>query len=245
MKLQFFLVFIICSNASIALNPFIAEYKLVVSGIPIATEIRTLNQFGSDYVYTANAKTSGLAKFLGDISIEARSLFSVNENGIDAQSYLINESKNSQLTKSYALNISSKHNMALSASALSIPDAAILKSKDGNIVDPLSLFLALSYDLKKHPQKIIFNYQVANGETIEQQQYTKISNVIVDIDNKPISAIKVKKIGSNDDIHAFFSPKYQYLPILIEKNKKGKRYSYELIGLEINKNLKNDLQVVF
>ena len=174
MKLQLFLILVTLNNATMALNPFIAKYKLTINGLSIATETRILNQFGDDYIYTANAKTSGIVKLLGDISIDARSLFSINRNGVDSQSYLINENKNGKLAKNYAINISSKNNMALSASTLSNPEAIILKSTGKNIVDPLSLFMALSYDLRKHPNKTKFDYQVADGKSIEQQQYVKI-----------------------------------------------------------------------
>jgi len=245
MKLKLFLVFAILSNTVMAFNPFIAKYKLNVSGIPIATETRILNQFGNDYVYTANAHTSGLAKLLGNISIEARSLFSINDSGVNAQTYLINENKGNKLTKSYAINISSKNNMALATSTLSNPIAIISKSKGGNIVDSLSLFLALSHDLQKYPNKIIFDYQVANGKSIEQQQYKRISNETINIGNKPIDVIKVTKIGPNSNIQAFFSPKYQYLPVFIEKKRGKKNYSYKIIELKINNKSTKNLQASF
>jgi hypothetical protein len=245
MKLKLFLVFAILSNAVMAFNPFIAKYELTINGIPIATETRILNQFGSDYVYTANAKTSGLAKLLGNISIEARSLFSINDSGVNAQSYFINENKGDKLVKSYAINISSKNNMALSTSSLSNPVAIISKSKGGNIVDSLSLFLALSQDLQKYPNKTIFDYQVADGKSIEQQQYKRISNETINVGNKPTDVIKVTKIGSNGNIQAFFSPKYQYLPVLIEKKRGNKNYNYKIIQLKINKKSTKNLQVSF
>jgi len=244
MKLQLFLILVTLNNATMALNPFIAKYKLTINGLSIATETRILNQFGDDYIYTANAKTSGIVKLLGDISIDARSLFSINRNGVDSQSYLINENKNGKLAKNYAINISSKNNMALSASTLSNPEAIILKSTGKNIVDPLSLFMALSYDLRKHPNKTKFDYQVADGKSIEQQQYVKNSNETINIDKKPIEVIKVTKTGSNS-IQAFFSPKHQYLPVLIKKNKGNKKYSYKLIELKINKKQTENLKVSF
>jgi len=232
------------SNVAMALNPFIAKYELVIKGLSVATETRTLNQFGSNYIYTSNAETSGLVKLLGNISIEASSLFSINNNGVNAKSYLINENNGGKLTKSYAINISSKNNMALFTTTLSNPDATVSKTKGGNIVDPLSLFLALSHDLQEYPDKTVFDYQVADGKSIEQQQYVKNSNETINIDNKPIEAIKVTKTGSND-IQAFFSPKHQYLPVLIKKNKGNKKYSYKLIELKINKKQMEDLKVVF
>jgi len=245
MKSYFFLALTFLSSATFALESFSAKYQLSINSIPIAIETRILNRFGEDYIYTANAKTSGLAKLLGNISIEARSLFTINSNGVDAQSYLINENKNGKLTKSYAINISSKNNIALSTSTLSNPDAIILKSKGGNIVDSLSLFLALSYDLKKYPNKTIFDYQVADGKSIKQQQYKKNSNETIKIHNKSTEVIKVTKMGTSGDFQAFFSPKYQYLPVLIEKKKGNKKYSYRLTGLKMNKIKKVALQVIF
>jgi len=245
MKLQLLLIFVFLSNTAIALNPFIAKYKLSISGVPIATETRVLNQFGSDYIYTANAKTSGLINLLGDISIEARSLFSINNNGIDAQSYLINENKDGKLTKSYAVNISSKNNMSFSTTTLSTTKATVFKSKGGNIVDPLSLFLALSHDLQKNTNQTLYTYQVADGKSIKLQQYKISSNEILNINGSPTKVIKISKTGdSNENIKAFFSPKHQYLPVLIEKSKGNKNYSYRMIELKINQNPVKNLKVI-
>lgn len=230
-----------CNISATDLMPFIAKYELSFGGIPIATETRVLNKFGNDYVYTAKAKTSGLTSFLGDISIDARSLFSINESGVDSQSYIINEKKDGKLSKSYALNISSKNNIVLSTSTISAPEANNFKSLNGNIVDPLNLFLAISNDLKNNKKTL--NYQVADGKSVKLKTYKKISTKPYKVGNNIDNIIEITE-ANNSNIRAFFSPKNLFLPVFIERTKNGKKFKYKLIGLKIN-NQKDNLQVVF
>jgi hypothetical protein len=132
------------------------------------------------------------------------------------------------------INVYSKNNTVMSILTRAQPKTIIWKSKGGNIVDPLSLFLALSHDLKNKPNQDQFSYQVANGKSIEQHHYQKTNNQTVDVNGQVLMTIKVNTLNKNDNnMQAYFSPKHQYLPVLIEQVRQGKKYQYKLIGLQI------------
>ena len=244
-KIPLFIFFVIFNCNVFALSSFIADYKLVVDNIKVATETRTLNFYENKYEYTANAKTTGVAKLFGDISIEAKSIFVINDYGVDSEKYIINESKDKELTKSYIVNISSKNNTVISESTTPKLDTKAFKTEGGNILDPLSLFIALLNDLSNMPNKVIFRYQVADGKYLKKNEYRKISNQTFMINGIEEDVIRVEEFNSDSNLTALFSPKYLYLPVVIEQTKQGRSQRYELIGLRAKVNESEELQVIF
>ncbi|ABL02046.1 hypothetical protein Rmag_0264 [Candidatus Ruthia magnifica str. Cm (Calyptogena magnifica)] len=247
MKLLTLIIFTILINSTAhALKAHTANYKLSINGFKIAEEVRTLYKLDKHYFYTANARTSGLAAFIKDYSIAASSIFSSNPQGVDAIHYQIIEKEDGKLVKNYDIDIHSKNHSIMPILTKTQSKIRTWHSKSGNIVDPLSLFLALSNDLKHNPNQSIFTYQVTNGKSIEQHQYKRTNGHFLKINNQSIKAIKVNRINANNsNIKAYFLPKYQYLPVLIEQNKGNKRYTYTLTDLQIKNEVKDKLQVSF
>lgn len=228
-----------------ALKSFTANYNLSLDGIFVATETRTLNTEDDRYIYFSKAQTTGLAKLFSDITIEAKSTFFINDYGVDSRSYFITENKDGALTKSTSLIISSENNEVVSNPTIFQEDTVTIKSKGGNIIDPLSLFLALAYDLEKYPGKSTFSYQLADGTTIKDNVYSKIPGKTIAVGNKLIEVIGVTILNSENDIMALFSPEYQFLPVIIERTNGDTRYRYELISLEVISHKSETLKVVF
>nr|BBA26277.1 conserved hypothetical protein [bacterium symbiont of Abyssogena mariana] len=247
MRVLALIIFTILINPTMyALKAHTANYKLSINGFKIAEEVRTLHKLDKHYFYTANARTSGLAAFIKDYSIAASSTFSANRQGVNAIHYQIIEQEDGELVKNYAIDIHSKNHTVVSILTKTQPKIKTWHSKDGNIVDPLSLFLALSNDLEHNPNQSIFTYQVANGKSIEQHQYKRTNGHLLKINDQSVKAIKVSRINANNNnIKAYFLPKYQYLPVLIEQNKGNKRYTYTLTNLQIKNEVKDKLQVSF
>ncbi|BBB22338.1 conserved hypothetical protein [Abyssogena phaseoliformis symbiont OG214] len=229
-----------------ALKTHTANYQLSINGFKIAEEVRTLHKLDKHYFYTANARTSGLTAFIKDYSIAASSTFLVSHQGVNAIHYQIIELEDGALVKNYAIDIYSKNHAVVSILTKTQPKIRTWQSKGSNIVDPLSLFLALSNDLEHSPNQSIFTYQVANGKSIEQHQYKRANERLIKINNQSVKAIKISRINaSNNNIKAYFLPKYGYLPALIERNKNGKNYTYKLTNLQIENGVKGKLQVSF
>ena len=237
-------ILLFCTSTAFAFEPHTANYQLSINGIKIAEEVRTLHDLGDQYFYTANAKTSGMAALIKDYTISASSTFSINKEGVDGINYQILEQEDKQVTENYMIDIASKNNTVMSGLTKTQPNTVTWEAKQGNIVDPLSLFLALSYDLKDKPDQSEFSYQVANGKSIEQQHYKKTENQVVRINSQAFNAVKVERINSeNNNMQAYFLSGYQYLPVTIKMTKGSKKYLYQIKDFEISEVKK--LQVSF
>ncbi|QKQ23753.1 DUF3108 domain-containing protein [Candidatus Ruthia endofausta] len=230
---------ILINSVAYALKAHTANYQLSINGFKIAEEVRTLHKLDKHYFYTANARTSGLAAFIKDYSIAASSTFSISHQGVDAIHYQIIEQEDGELVKNYAFDIYSKNHTIVPILTKIQTKIKTWQSKGGNIVDPLSLFLALSNDLEHNPNQSIFTYQVANGESIEQHQYKRVNERLIKINNQSVKVIKISRINTSNNIKAYFLPKYGYLPALIERNKNGKNYTYKLTNLQIENGAKD------
>jgi len=239
----FISIFVLAAKVS-AFEPHIAKYSLSINGISIAEEVRTLHKIDGGYFYTANAKTSGLVGLIKNYSISAKSSFNLNANGVDSSSYQIMEQDDNNVTENFVVDINSKLNTVVSGLTKTQPKVEKWTTNGSNVNDPLSLFLAISFDLKNKPEKKNLSYQVADGKSLETYQCSVMSNQLIDINNKPTSVIRVdisKKSG--DKIEVYYLSEYMYLPVLIKKDKGNEKYEYKIKDYEISEVKK--LQVTF
>jgi hypothetical protein len=228
LKTTLFLIISIISVSAQALKPHIAKYQLSINGLKIAEEVRTLHQLDDEYFYTANAKTTGIAALIKKYSVSASSEFFIDQLGINGINYQIMELEDGQIKDNYSIDINAKHHRVSSNLTKTQPIIRNWKVKSGTIIDPLNLFLALAYDLQKTPNQVDFHYQVANGDSIEQQHYKKTGDQIINFNQQPMSTIKIEKISQGARLEAYFSPEYQYLPISIKQVKNGRDYHYQI-----------------
>lgn len=246
MRRQFFLSLILLfTQSAFALEPHTANYQLSINGLKIAEEVRTLHKIDDQYFYTANAKTTGVAALVKDYSISASSTFKKNQNGVDSINYQIIEQEDQKFSKNYAIDVYSENSIVRSILTKAQPKVINWKSKKGNIVDPLSLFLALSFDIKNNPDALEFNYQVADGKSIQNHTYQHSKNQTLTINNKSLLVSKAEKLDNDSKLSAFFSYQHDFLPVLILQKKSGKDYEYKLINLKNGKTKTQALQVSF
>jgi hypothetical protein len=203
-----------------------------------------LHELDNQYFYTANAETSGVLSLIKDYSIAASSIFSINDKGVDGVNYQIMEQENGKVSKNRAIDISSKNNTVISILTKTQPKIITWKAEQGNIVDPLSLFLAISYDLTNKPNQKDFYYQVANGKSVKQHHYQKSKNVDIKINNRTFKTIKVDRMDStNNKSQIYYLTEYRYLPVIIKQTKGSKKYLYKIKDFKISEVEK--LQVTF
>ncbi len=235
MRLIATLVFLSFTHtAAWAFAPHIANYQLSINGLKIAEEVRTLHQLEDGYFYTANANTSGLAAMIKDYSIAASSTFNINDQGVSSVAYQIMEQEDKKISKSYVIDINSQSKTVSSQLTKTQPKINTWKAKKGNITDPLSIFLAIAFDLKTHPKKTTFSYQIANGSSVETQEFQRFNNQAINIQGKNYTAIKVVRTNhQGNNIQAYFLKEYRYLPVLIKQIKGGRNYLYEITNLKI------------
>jgi hypothetical protein len=236
MRLFFsFTLLSLITTATLAFKPHIANYQLSINGLKIAEEVRTLHKLEDGYFYTANAKTSGLAALIKDYSIAASSTFKLNSKGVDSIAYQIMEQEDKKITKSYTIDVNSQSGSITSLLTKTQPKINTWRTNKGNIADPLSVFLAISFDLKNNPNQTLFSYQIADGRSIEKQEFKKSDNRTVSIQGKSYNATTVERINHQDsNIQAYFLSEYQYLPILIRQTKSGRNYLYEITNFKIS-----------
>ncbi|MBC8494153.1 MAG: DUF3108 domain-containing protein [Candidatus Thioglobus sp.] len=217
-----------------AFTPHVANYQLSINGLKIAEEVRTLHQLEDGYFYTANANTSGLAAMIKDYSIAASSTFNINDQGVSSVAYQIMEQEDKKISKSYVIDINSQSKIVSSQLTKTQPKINTWKANKGNITDPLSIFLAIAFDLKKHPEQTIFSYQIADGSSVKTQEFQRFNNQTVNIQGENYVATKMARINhQGDNIQAYFLKEYQYLPVLIKQIKSGRNYLYEITNLKM------------
>lgn len=226
-----------------AFEPHSVNYQLSINGIKIAEEVRTLHQLEGYYFYTANAKTTGLAALVKDYAIAASSSFKINEQGVDSINYQILEQEDKKISKNYAVDINSNGQSVVSVLTKSQPKVVTWKSTAGNILDPLSVFLALSFDLNKNPKKTDFFYQVADGKSIEKMHFVKTPDQSISINNQQLKVVKIRRVEHEGDFEIYLIANQQYLPILIKQAKNGRSYTYKITNFK-PEDVKN-LQVGF
>jgi len=239
----FISIFVLAAKVS-AFEPHIAKYSLSINGISIAEEVRTLHKIDGGYFYTANAKTSGLVGLIKNYSISAKSSFNLNANGVDSSGYQVIEQDNNNVVKNFVVDINSKLNTVVSEPTKTKSNVKKWTTNGSNINDPLSLFLAISFDLKNKPKEKNLYYQVADGKSLDIYQCSVMSNQLIDINNKPTNVIRVDiSEKSGDKIEVYYLSKYMYLPVLIKKDKGDEKYEYKIKDYKISEVQK--LQVTF
>ncbi|RUM76946.1 MAG: hypothetical protein DSZ14_08645 [Candidatus Thioglobus sp.] len=144
------IVTILCcliNTATSALIPHKATYTLSWSGIKVGVDNRKLTVKNNLYHYQSNAKSTGFGKLIKDYNVEAEAILSIDHSGVNAGSYRVLEVIDDVIKKNIAIE---------------------LKNDD---LDPLSLFLALSNEIKNNPAKINFKFRVNDGKKIEWHHY--------------------------------------------------------------------------
>lgn len=188
--LKFILLFLF-SGSVFALTLHTATYALSISGFEIANEQRVLSQKNQVYTYTENAQTIGLAKLIKDYQVRAYSEFSIDEFGLNSKHYRLLERDGKKVKKDIDIHPQNQQ------------------------IDPLSLFLALTYALEKNPTQKNFYFWVNDGKKVKKQHYQRVKNDDTNL---------TKVINIQDDIQAYFAKDKHYLPVLIQRLK----FSYRL-----------------
>ena len=162
------------------------------------------------YVYTSKASTGALWKALYDYSRTETSIGMKNNDVLFSSYYIVNENVRGSTKNNYEIYFFAEQNYATYNG-----EKYMGEIEPGGLVDSLSVYLALSEDMKLNPNQTVFNYQVANSEGIKRQDFTVDGNETITIDDKEIETIKILcpelKLSLN------LSKKYGYLPVRINK----------------------------
>ena len=215
MKKYFILALILTLVTPVfALTSYQAKFSLYVETDLGALKIGKANfalQAKDDmYVYTSKAFTSSLWKTLYDYSRTETSIGMKSNNDIVSSYYIVNENVKGSTKKDYEIYIYAEQNYATYNG-----EKYMGEIEPGGLVDSLSVYLALSEDMKLNPEQTVFNYQVANSEGIKRQDFTVAGRETITINDKEIETNIILCPELNLSLN--LAKEYGYLPVMIRK----------------------------
>jgi hypothetical protein len=215
MKKYFILALILTLVTPVfALTSYQAKFSLYVETDLGALKIGKANfalQAKDDmYVYTSKAFTSSLWKTLYDYSRTETSIGMKSNNDLVSSYYIVNENVKGSTKNDYEIYIYAEQNYATDNG-----EKYKGEIEPGGLVDSLSVYLALSEDMKLNPEQTIFNYQVANSKGIKRQDFTVDGRETITINDKEIETNIILCPELNLSLN--LAKEYGYLPVMIRK----------------------------
>jgi len=197
---------------SYALSSYIGEYKLYaktkLGSLHIGAAQFVLDVDDNKYIYTTEARTSSLLKALYDYSRSEQSIGHEIEGELISTHFTVVERIKNEVKKNYELTIIDRNSVISSTGKQWTIDP-------GNLVDQLSVYLALSIDIKKNPDQVEFIYQVAEEEGVEYQKFLVEGYQTITIQEKEIETIVI--ICPELELTLNLSVEHNFQPVLIHK----------------------------
>lgn len=174
---------------SLALSPYIGNYQLYadtkMGNLQIGSAILKLEMNDSEFTFTTEAKTESLWKALYDYSRSEKSTGNETDGQIINNYFSVIEKIKGEVKKDYEITIVTDKNYALSSSGEEF------EIKPGLLVDPLSVYLALSNDMLIKPDQSEFTYQVVNQDGVKYLKFRVIGQENISINGSEIDTIRV------------------------------------------------------
>jgi len=197
---------------SYALSSYEGNYKLYaktkIGSMHIGSAHFVLDVVDNKYIYTTEAHTASLLKALYDYSRSEQSIGQVIDGELISTEFTVAERIKGEVKKDYGITIIDR-NYAISSSGKE------WKIDPGNLVDQLSVYLALSNDIQKNPGLVEFIYQVADEDGVKYQKFLVEGFQTVTIEEKEIETIVV--ICPELELTLNLSVKHNLQPVLIHK----------------------------
>ena len=197
---------------SYALSSYIGEYKLYaktkLGSLHIGAAQFVLDVDDNKYIYTTEARTSSLLKALYDYSRSEQSIGHEIEGELISTHFTVVERIKNEVKKNYELTIIDRNSVISST-------GKEWKIDPGNLVDQLSVYLALSIDIQKNPGQTEFIYQVAGEDGVEYQKFLVEGYQTVTIKEKEIETIVI--ICQELELTLKLSVEHNFQPVLINK----------------------------
>ena len=211
-KIVFLCLSFIYTN-SLGLSPYIGSYELYadtkMGNLKIGTAILNLNINEDRFIYTTEAKTESLWKALYDYSRSEKSTGNETDGQIINNYFSVIEKIKGEVKKNYEINISTDKNYAISSTGEQ------WEIKPGLLVDPLSVYLALSNDMLNSPDKIEFTYQVVDQDGVKYLKFSLDGEENIEINESIIETSRV--ICEELELILNLSAKDNFQPVKIHK----------------------------
>ena len=216
------------SFQSFALTPYKGSYDLyaetVMGNLKIGTAILNLKVNNDQFEFTTAAKTASLWKALYDFSRSEKSIGNEIDGQIINTYFSVIEKIKDEIKKNYEITIETDKNYAVSSSGEEF------EIKPGLLVDPLSVYLALSNDMIKKPSQSEFTYQVVDEVGVKYLQFKLDGPEKLLINESDIETIRV--VCDELQLTLNLSIKDNFQPIRIHKLNGKTAFTMTLIKFE-------------
>ena len=208
---------------SYALSSYMGEYKLYaktkLGSMHIGAAQFVLDVDGNEYIYTTEARTSSLLKALYDYSRSEQSIGKEIDGELISTHFTVVERIKDEVRKDYEFTIIDRNSVISSTGKKWTIDP-------GNLVDQLSVYLALSLDIQKNPDQTEFIYQVADEDGVKYQKFLVEEYQTVTIEENEIETIVIK--CPELELTLNLSIEHNFQPVLIHKINGNSEFKLEL-----------------
>jgi len=227
-KLKIFTLILILSSRVHALSPYSALYDLYadtnMGNFKIGIAEFSLETDNENYIYTSQASTKSMWSALYKFSRYEQSIGTNSYNELVSKKYMVNEILGDNDKKNITIDFFPEKNYA------TYNNNEKWKISPGNLVDELSVYLALSQDVKNNIDAKEFIYQVGSEEKVKFQTFNINGKEKITIGDEIIDTILVNCPELNLTLN--LSEKHNYLPVLIEKINKKNNFRIVLNSIE-------------
>ena len=228
-KKCFFTLFLLISFQIKALVPYEATYVLNATSDLGSLKVGEANfklqiDENNKFIFSSKAFTDSIWKSLYDYSRYEKSIGFNYESGLAITLYDLIEIEDSDISKNNKIRIYPEKNYAI------FNNGEHWKTITNNILDELSVYLAISEDLQKNPGKTEFSYQVIDEKGIQLVTFNYQDEESINIDNMQIKSMKFS--SPELKIVLYVSKEYNYIPLIIDRSISKNRF--RLILKEFN-----------
>ena len=227
-KIIFVLVAILFSIQSFALTAYKGSYDLYaqtsMGNLKIGTAILNLKVNNSQFEFTTEASTESVWKALYDYSRSEKSMGNEVDGQIINNYFSVKEKVKNELKKDYEITIETDKNYAVSSSGEEF------EIKPGLLVDPLSVYLALSNDIINKPNQTEFTYQVVDQGGVKYLIFKLDGTENILINESEVKTIRV--VCDELKLTLNLSVKENFQPIRINKINGKTAFTMSLIAFE-------------
>ena len=211
-KISFLFLIFIFSN-SLALTPYIGNYELYadtkMGNLKIGTATLNLTLIEDQFIFTTQAKTESLWKALYDYSRSEKSTGNEVDGQVINNYFSVIEKIKDEVKKNYEINIATDKNYAISSTGEE------WEIKPGLLVDPLSVYLALSNDILNNPDQNEFTYQVVDQDGVKYLKVSLDGKESIEINGSELETLRV--ICEELELTLNLSAKDNFQPVKIHK----------------------------
>ena len=144
----------------------------------------------------------------------------IEDNKLIGDYYKITENQGDSINDNYEINIYPNEHY------VSLNNEIIWEINSADIVDALSIYLHISEDIQKYPNKKVFIYQIVDKKGVNQREFTINGFETINIENNEVETIRI----ICPELRLIFnvSKDYNFMPVYINKTNGKNNYRLTL-----------------